>query len=85
MDFEKEINAIKERNRRVEADKAWETSLTRMVLVAVLTYATILIFLLVIGAPAPWLTALVPMIAFVLSLQTVPIVKKWWLKKSSHM
>lgn len=84
MDFEKEINAIKERNRRVESDKAWETSLTRMVLVAILTYLTVLIFLLLIGSPAPWLTALVPMIGFLLSLQTVPVVKKWWLKNKNN-
>jgi len=33
-----EIEKIKGRNRRVEADKAWETSLTRKILIAVLTY-----------------------------------------------
>lgn len=80
MDLEKEINLIKERNARVEADKAWETSLTRTVLVGAITYVSILILLLVIGTPKPFLTALIPMIGFILSLQTVPVVKKWWLK-----
>lgn len=81
MDLEKEIKLIKERNKRVEADKAWETSLTRMIVIAVLTYITVLIFLLLTGVQKPFLTALVPMIGFVLSLQTIPIVKRWWLKK----
>ncbi len=84
MDLEKEIKLIKERNARVEADKAWETSLTRMLLVAVLTYITVLILLLLIGVQKPFLTALVPMIGFVLSLQTIPIVKRWWLKKNQR-
>ncbi len=29
MDIEKEINDIKERNKKVELNKAWETSWTR--------------------------------------------------------
>lgn len=31
MDFEKEINNIKKRNRKAELDKAWETSWTRRI------------------------------------------------------
>ena len=84
MDLEKEIKLIKERNSRVEADKAWETSLTRTILIATLTYITILIFFLFIGVQKPFLTALVPMIGFVLSLQTIPVVKKWWVKKNQR-
>lgn len=77
MDLEKEINLIKERNARVEANKAWETSLTRTVLVGAITYVSILILMLVIGTPRPFFTALVPMIGFVLSIQSIPVVKKW--------
>ena len=32
MKIEEEINNIKERNKRVELDKAWETSWTRKIL-----------------------------------------------------
>lgn len=81
MDYEKEINAIKERNVRVEADKAWETSSIRTILIASITYLTILIVFLVIGLQKPFLSAAIPMIGFVLSIQSIPIVKKWWLKK----
>ena len=38
MDLEKEIKEIKERNKRVETDKAWETSWTRKICIALLTY-----------------------------------------------
>lgn len=38
MNIQKEINQIKERNKKVEADKAWETSLSRKILIAILIY-----------------------------------------------
>ncbi len=41
--LEKEIAEIKKRNQRVEADKAWETSWTRRILVLVLTYLVMVI------------------------------------------
>ncbi len=37
-DIEKEIEKIKERNKRVEKDKAWETSWTRRICIMILTY-----------------------------------------------
>jgi hypothetical protein len=45
MDIESEIQKIKERNARVEADKAWETSKTRRLAIAVFTYI-VAVFLL---------------------------------------
>jgi len=42
---ESQIAAIVERNRRVEADKAWEVSLFRRLTIAVLTYAIAVLFL----------------------------------------
>jgi hypothetical protein len=74
-----EIESIKERNRRVETDKAWETSKTRRIIVALMTYVIILIFLLLIGAPYPFLNAIVPTAGFVLSTLTLPFFKKWWI------
>ncbi len=74
-----EINDIKTRNRRVEADKAWETSKTRRLIIAVFTYVTISIFLFYIGASNPLIAALVPTIGYLLSTLTMPILKKWWL------
>ncbi|MBW2983974.1 hypothetical protein KY361_02575 [Candidatus Woesearchaeota archaeon] len=76
----KEIKAIVERNKRVEADKAWETSFTRRSIIAVMTYIIIVIFLYIIEADSPWLSALVPTVAFVLSTASLPLFKKLWLK-----
>ena len=76
-----EIEEIKKRNQRVEADKAWETSWTRKIVVSVLTYIVIVVFFYFAGLPNPFINAIVPAIAFVLSTLTVPLFKKWWLKK----
>ena len=48
MDFEKEITEIKERNKRVEKDKAWETSWTRRICIMVLTYIVVIVYSYVI-------------------------------------
>ena len=77
-----ELAEIRERNARVEADKAWETSITRRGIIAVFTYAVVVLFLVLIDAPNPWLNALVPAGAYVLSTLTLPFIKKWWLSNS---
>ena len=38
MNLEKEIKQIKDRNKRVELDKSWETSWTRKLTIMILTY-----------------------------------------------
>lgn len=79
-ELEKEIERIKERNKRVEADKGWETSHTRRGLIMIFTYLSIAIYLNAIAIPHPWLSALVPAIAFTLSTLTLPYFKSLWLK-----
>ena len=46
-ELKNEVDKIKERNTRVELNKAWETSLTRKLLVLVLTYFVVVIFFFV--------------------------------------
>ncbi len=80
--MKKEIELIKERNKRVEADKAWEISKTRRFIIALMTYIIVVIFLFVIDAPMPWLTALVPALGYALSTLTLPFFKKLWVKSA---
>lgn len=80
MNLEKEVKEIKARNKRVEADKAWETSKTRKLIVAVLTYLVIVIFFIFADLPAPWLNAIVPTLAFMISTASLPLFKKMWMK-----
>jgi hypothetical protein len=76
--LEKEIKRINERNVKVESDKAWETSFTRRALLTFFTYLAIGIYLQVINIPRPWLNAIVPAVAFMLSTLTLPFFKNLW-------
>ena len=80
--LKKEIESIKERNARVEADKAWEVSWTRRIIVALLTYLVIVLFIFVLNLPNPFISALIPTAGFLLSTLTVGFVKKIWLEKT---
>lgn len=76
--LQQEINEIKTRNQRVEKDKAWEKSWSRKILIALLTYIVIVIFFSTGNLPNPFVNAIVPSLAFLLSTMTIPFVKKWW-------
>lgn len=76
--LQKEINIIKLRNQRVEKDKAWETSTTRKVSIALLTYLTVLLFFYTIRVEKPLINAIVPTLGFLLSTMSLPFIKKWW-------
>ncbi|MBU0898735.1 MAG: hypothetical protein KKB03_03980 [Nanoarchaeota archaeon] len=80
-DLEKEIENIKQRNKRVELEKSWETSWTRKITIFTLTYIVIVIFFYYTGLPNPLLNSIVPAVAFVLSTLSIPIFKKMWLKR----
>lgn len=80
MNVEKEIEKIKERNKKVEQNKAWETSIVRKVIIAILTYFVIVIFFTVAKLPNPFLNSIVPATAFILSTLSLSIFKKIWIK-----
>ncbi len=79
-DLQKEIKKIHARNKKVEGDKAWETCWTRKILIAVLTYVVIVVFFYFAGLPKPFVNAVVPAAAFVLSTFSLSLCKKRWLK-----
>lgn len=79
-ELQSEIDKLKERNKRVEADKAWETSWARKIIISILTYIIMVIFFYYADLPNPPINAVVPALAFILSTLTIPIFKKLWLK-----
>jgi peptidoglycan/LPS O-acetylase OafA/YrhL len=76
----REIQKIKERNKRVETDKAWETSWMRRCAVAFLTYLVVCVFFITIGVSNPFLSAIVPVLGFMLSTFSLEFLKEWWMK-----
>jgi len=62
-ELEEEILKIKERNERVELDKAWETSCARKICIMILTYIVVIIYSYVINNfDNIFLSSLVPVI-----------------------
>lgn len=80
-DLTDEINAIKERNRRVEADKAWERSMLRIGSITLITYIIAALVMYAIGVADYLLNALIPSIGYFLSTQSLPAVKQWWIRR----
>ncbi len=77
------MRTIKERNRRVEADKAWEVSWTRRLFIGAATYVTAGIWLVLINDTYPWLKAFVSAGGYVLSTLSLPFIKRWWTSSAS--
>lgn len=80
-DLEKRIAKIEQRNRRVELDKAWETSWQRKILVLIVTYVVVVFYFLFIGVDQPYLNATVPTLGFYLSTITISLAKEIWIKR----
>jgi hypothetical protein len=81
--IEDEIILLKDRNLRVEADKAWEISLFRVVSITAVTYIIAGTALYAIGNEYPLRNALIPTLGYFLSTQSLPFLKRRWIKKNS--
>lgn len=79
--IEKEVELIKERNKKVELDKRWETSLTRKICIAILTYFVVVLYSYIIKQfDNIWLSSLVPVFGFILSTLSIRFIRKIWEK-----
>ncbi|HEY4511711.1 MAG TPA: hypothetical protein VJH55_02625 [Candidatus Paceibacterota bacterium] len=81
-EIEKDIEVIQERNKRVELDKAWETSFARRITIMALTYIVASIWLLIINETHVLLKAIVPVLGYLLSTLSIPYVRKMWMRRS---
>ena len=82
-ELKKEIEEIKERNKRVELDKKWETSMTRKICIAVLTYIVVICYTSLIDKiNNVFLSSLVPVIGFTLSTLSLSVIRKVWEKNN---
>jgi hypothetical protein len=74
------VEALEARNKRVELDKAWETSGTRRATIIIVTYIVVLGFLFIIDDDKPFINAIVPSLGFFLSTLVVNGLKARWIK-----
>ena len=83
--IEEEIEKIKERNKKVELDKKWETSWTRKICIMVLTYIVVIIYSYLIRKNNNiFLSSLVPVIGFTLSTLSLKFIRKIWEKRVNN-
>jgi len=75
-----ELQNIHERNKRVELDKAWETSWTRRLIIASITYGVAVFFMWNVRLPDPLISACIPTGGYLLSTMSLSFVKHWWIK-----
>ena len=84
-DLENKIENIKQRNKRVELDKKWETSLTRKLCICILTYIVVIIYsYMVRNYDNIFLSSLVPVIGFTLSTLSLRYIRKIWEKNTKN-
>lgn len=79
--LEERIAALEERNKRVDGNKAWETSSTRRLLIIVITFVVVGLYLTWLEVARPWLHAVVPSLGFLLSTLAIQKIKQSWLAK----
>lgn len=80
-ELEKRFKEIEERNKRVELDKAWETSLVGKLCIGILTYIVVVIYSYLIRSyDNILLSSLVPVIGFTLSTLSLRIMRVIWEK-----
>lgn len=78
LSLEIRIAAIEKRNEKVELDKAWETSWTRRLSIAALTYIVVAVYLVVIHKDQPLVNALVPALGFLISTLLLKRIRDLW-------
>lgn len=80
-ELRKELEEIKLRNKRVELDKRWETSIVRKICIRILTYIVVLIYSNMVNKSNNiFLSSLVPVIGFFLSTLSLKLIRKVWEK-----
>ena len=79
--LEERIANIEARNARVEADKAWETSWLRAVVILIVTYITVVIFFRATHVSQPLVSAIEPCMGLLLSTITVTWLKRRWIER----
>ena len=81
LELEHVLKGIQARNRKVELDKEWETSIVRRVFISVSTYVLMVIFMSALGVDKPYISAIIPAVAYLISTLSLGVLKEMWLKK----
>ena len=81
LDLEETLQGVLERNQRVEIEKRWEQSTTRIIGVVVLTYILMCIVFYMIGSEHFMMNAIIPTLGYYLSTQSLSVLKSRWIRR----
>lgn len=81
---ESELAAIRNRNHRVESNKAWETSRVRLFAITAITYVTMVLVFLALDSNRPLIDALIPTTGFFLSTLSLSFLRARWGYRASR-
>jgi hypothetical protein len=81
--LEKEIELLKTRNARVEAEKQWEISWQRKVGIIITTYFLMILVFWSLGNTEPVSNAIVPTLGYTLSTLSMGWMKRIFLKSKT--
>ncbi|MFH1564612.1 MAG: hypothetical protein ABIC82_02055 [bacterium] len=84
MGIAEDVEKIKERNKKVEADKAWEVSGFRRGIIVAFTYFVAVVFMTSVKIENPFTNGLIPTGGYFLSTLTLKPLKKWWTAKYNN-
>jgi|GEM_PF-364915 len=82
--LESALQEIKERNRRVELNKSWETSRLRLLAITAITFVTMTLVFVMFGSNRPLLDALVPTTGFFLSTLSLSFLRALYERNATH-
>jgi hypothetical protein len=83
--LESQLQSIIDRNNRVEAEKAWETSNVRRLSIVAITYMLMSLVLTIIGVNNPFINAVVPTLGYYLSTLYLKSVKETWITRNGKL
>ncbi|HMO18592.1 MAG TPA: hypothetical protein PKA63_10340 [Oligoflexia bacterium] len=79
--LESAISEIEKRNKNVEINKAWEISKTRIIAICLMTWVLVSLVFYSIGVENYMVSSIIPTLGFFLSTQSLPFLKRWWIRK----
>lgn len=81
--LESRLQALEQRNHRVDLNKAWETSLTRRLTISLITYVFASLILIHLSTPNWPIASLIPVCGYWLSTLSLPLIRQAW-EKNYH-
>lgn len=79
--LEEKVNKLALQEKYIEMQKSWSESLTRIAMNTISTYVLVVLLMIFFNIENYFMNALIPALGYALSIQSIPFVKKIWIRK----